>query len=119
MMPREQVEKLSIARLARSRGDRFRKVFTSNDYLVQIAAVEAGVGAMVLGRKFHRLSRIDRLVELKVDLGPAALFTFHLVVAKRMVDDPRDRGGGGRPTGRADSLAGGFPRPGKFRKRVK
>jgi DNA-binding transcriptional LysR family regulator len=77
--------------LSAALGDRFRKVFTSNDYLVQIAAVEAGVGAMVLGRKFHRLSRIDRLVELKVDLGPAALSTFHLVVAKRMVDVPRIR----------------------------
>jgi DNA-binding transcriptional LysR family regulator len=72
-------------------GDRFRPVFTSNDYLVQIAAVEAGVGAMVLGRRFHRLSRIGQLVELKVDLGPAALTRAHLVVAKRMVDVPRIR----------------------------
>jgi DNA-binding transcriptional LysR family regulator len=77
--------------LSAALGDRFRKVFTSNDYLVQLAAVEAGVGAMVLGRKFHRLSRIDRLVELAVDLGPAARSTFHLVVAKRMVDVPRIR----------------------------
>ncbi len=58
---------------------------------MQLAAVEAGVGAMVLGRKFHRLSRIDRLVELAVDLGPAARSTFYLVVAKRMVDVPRIR----------------------------
>jgi DNA-binding transcriptional LysR family regulator len=72
-------------------GERFHPVFTSNDYLVQIAAVEAGVGAMVLGRKFHRLSRIGHLVELAVDLGPAARTTFHLVVAKRMVDVPRIR----------------------------
>jgi DNA-binding transcriptional LysR family regulator len=77
--------------LSAALGERFRKVFTSNDYLVQIAALEAGVGAMVLGRKFHRLSRIDRLVELPVDLGPAAFTTFHLVVAKRMVDVPRIR----------------------------
>jgi len=77
--------------LSAALGDRFRKVFTSNDYLVQLAAVEAGVGAMVLGRKFHRLSRIGRLVELAVDLGPAARSTFYLVVAKRMVDVPRIR----------------------------
>lgn len=77
--------------LSAALGDRFRKVFTSNDYLVQLAAVEAGVGAMVLGRKFHRLSRIDWLVELAVDLGPAARSTFYLVVAKRMVDVPRIR----------------------------
>jgi DNA-binding transcriptional LysR family regulator len=72
-------------------GERFRPVFTSNDYLVQLAAVEAGVGAMVLGRRFHRLSRVGHLVELDVDLGPAALSTFHLVVAKRMTDVPRIR----------------------------
>ena len=72
-------------------GERFRPVFTSNDYLVQLAAVEAGVGVMVLGRRFHRLSRIDQLVELDIDLGPAARTTFHLVVAKRMVDVPRIR----------------------------
>ncbi len=72
-------------------GDKFRPVFTSNDFLVQIAAVEAGVGVMILGRRFHRRSRIDQLVELKMDLGPAAHATFHVVVAKRMVDVPRIR----------------------------
>jgi DNA-binding transcriptional LysR family regulator len=72
-------------------GEAFRPVFTSNDYLVQLAAVEAGVGAMVLGRRVHRLSRISEFVELNLDLGPAALTTFHLVVAKRMVDVPRIR----------------------------
>jgi len=77
--------------LAALLGERFRPVFTSNDYLVQLAAVEAGVGAMVLTRKFHRLSRIGQLVELAVDFGPASRATFHLVVAKRMVDVPRIR----------------------------
>ena len=77
--------------LAALLGERFRPVFTSNDYLVQLAAVEAGVGAMVLGRRSHRLSRIDELVELPIALGPAARTTFHLVVAKRMVDVPRIR----------------------------
>ncbi|MFL5307920.1 MAG: LysR family transcriptional regulator [Polyangia bacterium] len=77
--------------LAAMLGDRFRPVFASNDFLVQIAAVEAGVGVMILGRRFHRRSRIDQLVELKMDLGPAAHATFHVVVAKRMVDVPRIR----------------------------
>jgi DNA-binding transcriptional LysR family regulator len=77
--------------LAALLGEAFRPVFTSNDYLVQLAAVEAGVGAMVLGRRFHRLSRVDQLVELPIDLGPAGRTTFHLVVAKRMVDVPRIR----------------------------
>lgn len=77
--------------LAALLGERWSPVFTSNDYLVQLAAVEAGVGAMVLTRGFHRLSRIDRLVELAVDFGPASQATVHLVVAKRMVDVPRIR----------------------------
>jgi DNA-binding transcriptional LysR family regulator len=77
--------------LAAALGERFRPVFTSNDYLVQIAAMAAGVGAMVLGRPFHRLSRVRRFAELAVDLGPAGKSTFHLVVAKRMVDVPRIR----------------------------
>ena len=77
--------------LAAILGEAFRPVFTSNDYLVQLAAVEAGVGAMVLGRRFHRLSRIGQLVELDLDLGAAARTMFHLVVAKRMVDVPRIR----------------------------
>jgi DNA-binding transcriptional LysR family regulator len=77
--------------LAALLGDRFNPVFTSNDYLVQMSAVEAGVGAMILGRKFHRLSRAGHLVELNLELGPAARVTFHLVVAKRMADVPRIR----------------------------
>jgi DNA-binding transcriptional LysR family regulator len=72
-------------------GDRWKPVFTSNDYLVQLAAVEAGVGVMILGRKFHRLSRVEQLVPLDLDLGPASRVTIHLVVAKRMVDVPRIR----------------------------
>jgi DNA-binding transcriptional LysR family regulator len=77
--------------LAAVLGESFRPVFTSNDFLVQLAAVEAGVGAMVLGRRFHKLSRIDELVELPIDMGSASRATFHLVVAKRMVDVPRIR----------------------------
>jgi DNA-binding transcriptional LysR family regulator len=77
--------------LAAMLGERFRPVFTSNDYLVQVAALEAGVGAMLLGDKYHRLSRLDRLQRLPIDLGPAAALTFHVVAAKRMADVPRIR----------------------------
>jgi hypothetical protein len=44
---------------------------------------------VALGRRFHRLSRIARLVELPIELGPADRSTFHLVIAKRAVDVPR------------------------------
>jgi DNA-binding transcriptional LysR family regulator len=77
--------------LAAALGERFRPVFTANDYLVQLAAMEAGVGAMVLSSRFHRLSRVGQLARLAVDLGPQAVSTFYLVVARRMADVPRIR----------------------------
>lgn len=86
-------------------GEGFRPVFTSNDYLVQLAAAEAGVGVMVLGRRFHRMSRIGNFVELNLDLGPSARTTFHLVVAKRMVDVPRIRAVTDALLGELDPLA--------------
>jgi DNA-binding transcriptional LysR family regulator len=69
----------------------FRPVFASNDFLVQLAALEAGVGAMLVGRGLGVRSRISALVELPVDLGPAADTTMYLVGAKRMTDVPRVR----------------------------
>jgi DNA-binding transcriptional LysR family regulator len=77
--------------LAAMLGERFRPVFTSNDYLVQLGALEAGVGAMLLGDAFHQFSRVSRLVRLPLDLGAGAGLTFHLVAAKRMADVPRIR----------------------------
>src|SRR4051812_42556449 len=76
--------------LAAALGERFRPVFTANDYLVQLAAMEAGVGAMVLSDRFHRLSRVGQLARLALDVGPQAI-DFYLVVAKRMADVPRIR----------------------------
>ena len=69
----------------------FRPVFTSNDFLVQMAALEAGVGAMVIGRGLGARLRIAALVELDIDLGPIADSTMYLVGAKRMTDVPRVR----------------------------
>jgi len=71
----------------------FRPAFASDDYVVQMAAAAAGLGAMVLGTGLHRGSRISELTHLsRIDLGPAARGNaIHVVVAKRMVDVPRIR----------------------------
>ena len=94
--------------LAALLGERFRPVFTSNDYLVQLAAVEAGVGAMVLGRKFHRLSRIGQLVELAIDFGAGV--ARDLPRRRGQADGgrsphPRRRGRHARPAGPARRLS--------------
>ena len=69
----------------------FQPVFASNDYLVQLAALEAGVGAMVMGRP-SGLSRFRKLRQLDVALGPVpAQASFYLVGAKRMIEAPRVR----------------------------
>jgi len=65
--------------------------FTSDHILVQLAAAEAGVGAMVLPRLRHRFSRRSALVPLEVDLGPFARGALHLVSARSGLDIPRVR----------------------------
>ncbi len=77
--------------LAAVLGERFRPVFTANDYLVQLAALEAGVGAMILGKIPTELSRVRTLVELPLSLGEHGTASFHVVAARRMVDVPRIR----------------------------
>lgn len=67
----------------------FRPVFTSDNYLVQLAACVGGVGAMILSRRFHRLSQVDRLVELPFPLGPRGQSKMALVCSKRMALVPR------------------------------
>lgn len=57
----------------------FKPVFTADNFLVQLAACEAGLGAMVLGRVRHRFSRESSLVPLGLDLGPHRKSTVHLV----------------------------------------
>lgn len=69
----------------------FEPVFMADHFLVQLAAAEAGVGAMVLGRVSHRFSRKSSLVPLDLDLGPAATSKLHLVCAKSALDIPRVR----------------------------
>ena len=69
----------------------YTPAFTSDQILVQLAAAEAGVGAMVLPRLRHRFSRPSRLVPLDIDLGPFARGTLHLVAARSALDIPRIR----------------------------
>lgn len=67
----------------------FTPAFTADNFLVQLAAAEAGVGVMVLGRVRHRFSRDSALVPLDIDLGPHARQSLHLVCAKSALDIPR------------------------------
>ena len=64
----------------------FKPAFTSDDFLVQIAACKAGLGAMVLPQALHRyagLRELENLQELDIDLGPAATGELFLVCHKR------------------------------------
>ena len=69
----------------------FTPVFTSDNFLVHLAAAEAGVGAIVLARVRHRFSRPSSLVPLPVDLGPHGRGAIHLVCARSAFDIPRVR----------------------------
>ncbi|MFT3767426.1 MAG: LysR family transcriptional regulator [Minicystis sp.] len=65
-------------------------IFSSDDYLVQLRAAEAGVGAIFLGRARHRFSLTTSLVELDLDAGDLRR-TIHLVCAKSALAIPRVR----------------------------
>ncbi len=67
----------------------FRAAFTSDDYSVQSAACQAGVGAMILLKTSLRLTRSGELVELKLPPEPRAPLT--IVCHKRMADLPKVR----------------------------
>lgn len=67
----------------------WQPVFTSDDYLVQLRAAEAGIGALFLARVKHRFAR-HALVELDLDLGDLKS-SLHLVAAKSALAIPRVR----------------------------
>jgi DNA-binding transcriptional LysR family regulator len=69
----------------------FRPAFTSDDYSVQIAACQAGLGAMILLKTPHRLTRPGRLVELKLELPTALRAPLTIICHKRMADLPKVR----------------------------
>lgn len=64
----------------------FKPVFTSDDFIVQMAACKAGVGAMILPQVLHHhagLRELQALHELDIDLGPGAVGSLYLVCHKR------------------------------------
>jgi len=64
----------------------FKPAFTSDDFIVQMAACKAGLGAMILPQAMHRyagLGELNALQELDIDLGPSAVGTLYLVCHKR------------------------------------
>jgi DNA-binding transcriptional LysR family regulator len=69
----------------------FVPVLTADNFLVHIAAAEAGVGAVVLARVSHRFARPTNLVPLPIELGPHATTKLYLVCAKSALDIPRVR----------------------------
>lgn len=69
----------------------FTPAFTADHYLVQLAAAEAGVGAILLNRDLHRFKRETSLVPLDLELGKWAKLPLHLVCAKSALDIPRVR----------------------------
>jgi len=69
----------------------FTPAFTSDNFLVNMAAAEAGVGAIILPRLRHRFSRPTTLVPLPLDLGPEARGSLQLVCARSAYDIPRVR----------------------------
>lgn len=69
----------------------FAPVFTSDSFIVQRHAVEAGVGALPLARLRSRHALPTTLRPLDVDLGPFATGEIHLVCAKSALDIPRVR----------------------------
>ncbi len=69
----------------------FQPVFTSDNFLVQHRACEAGVGASVRGLVRHRFSAPTNLVPLNLDLGPFSRSELYLVSAKSALDTARIR----------------------------
>ena len=68
----------------------FRPVFASDDFLVQLRAAEAGVGAILLGRIRSPRAVPTTLQEMAVDLGPVTS-SLHLVCARNSLTIPRVR----------------------------
>jgi DNA-binding transcriptional LysR family regulator len=64
----------------------FKPAFSSDDFIVQMAACKAGVGAMILPQVLHQYSvlrELHELQELDIDLGPGAVGSLYLVCHKR------------------------------------
>ena len=68
----------------------FSPVFASDDFLVQLAAARAGVGAIFLGRARHRFTENGGLEELELPM-PRVQTELCLVAAKSALQIPRVR----------------------------
>lgn len=66
----------------------FRPAFASDDYLIQLRAAAAGLGAMFLGRFRHRFSLDWGMVEIPVALPPRR-GSVHLACARSSLEVPR------------------------------
>jgi DNA-binding transcriptional LysR family regulator len=66
----------------------FRPVFTADDFLIQLRAAEAGVGAIVLSQKTSRYAMPSNLVVLELDFGRIKT-AMHLVCARSALGVPR------------------------------
>ena len=69
----------------------FRPAFASDDFLVQLRAVLAGIGAMFFGAVDHPYSVLSQLQRLDLDLGEHSRGSIHVVAAKSALDIPRVR----------------------------
>lgn len=69
----------------------FRPAFSCDDYIVQLRAAEAGLGAMFMQKVRHRFNRESDLVPLGLEMGPHATSTTHVVCAKSALGVARIR----------------------------
>lgn len=69
----------------------FAPVFASDDFIVQMRAAEAGVGAIFMQKVRHRFNRESQLVPLGLELGQHGKSTVHVVCAKSALGVARIR----------------------------
>ncbi|HCI13065.1 MAG TPA: LysR family transcriptional regulator [Gallionellaceae bacterium] len=69
----------------------FKPAFTSDDYIVQLAACTAGAGTMILPQILHGHAGQQTLQELDIDLGPEAVGHLYVVCHKRHRHLPKVR----------------------------
>lgn len=69
----------------------FVPAFTSDDYLIQLRAAEAGLGAVFKAKIKHRYLPKTELVPLPIPMGPAGRSATHLVSTKSALEIGRVR----------------------------
>lgn len=69
----------------------FRPAFASDDFIVQLRAAEAGLGALFMHKMRHRFNRDSELVPLGLELGPHAQSEMHVVCSKSALGVARVR----------------------------